>query len=179
MGGRVGGWVSVSVSVWYGDLSPQSTGGWQRIDCHEHGLMYLRCTPDPLSLAPCPPARRVLSLSLSAENGLQDIRTADWSNEVAPFWGEVVKSAMTSEGILGLLKAGWTTIKGETRGGGGGGVVLMGQNTTVTTPWKSGPPSVTVYVGGPPVNPASVAPALLELFKLDSVALSSAPVVAC
>lgn len=45
-------------------------------------------------------------------NGLQDIKTADWSNEVAPFWGEVVKSALTSEGILGLLKAGWTTIKG-------------------------------------------------------------------
>lgn len=46
-------------------------------------------------------------------NGLQDIKTADWSNEVAPFWGEVVKSAMTAEGIWGLLKAGWTTIKGE------------------------------------------------------------------
>ena len=45
-------------------------------------------------------------------NGLQDIKTADWSNEVAPFWGEVIKSAMTSEGIIGLFKAGWTTIKG-------------------------------------------------------------------
>jgi hypothetical protein len=45
-------------------------------------------------------------------NGLQDIKTADWSNEVAPFWGEVVKSALTSEGIIGLFKAGWTTIKG-------------------------------------------------------------------
>jgi len=48
-------------------------------------------------------------------NGLQDIRTADWSNEVAPFWGEVVKSALTSEGIWGLLKAGWTTIKGNSQ----------------------------------------------------------------
>lgn len=49
---------------------------------------------------------------LPEANGLQDIKIADWSNEVAPFWGEVVKSALTSEGILGLLKAGWTTIKG-------------------------------------------------------------------
>ncbi|PSC68197.1 gamma-tocopherol methyltransferase isoform A [Micractinium conductrix] len=44
--------------------------------------------------------------------GLTDIKTADWSEEVAPFWGEVIKSAFTSEGISGLLKAGWTTIKG-------------------------------------------------------------------
>eukprot|EP00879_Flechtneria_rotunda_P001463 GHRR01001617.1.p1 GENE.GHRR01001617.1~~GHRR01001617.1.p1 ORF type:complete len:335 (+),score=64.25 GHRR01001617.1:1509-2513(+) len=44
--------------------------------------------------------------------GLQDIKTADWSNEVAPFWGEVIKSALTSQGIMGLFKAGWTTIKG-------------------------------------------------------------------
>lgn len=43
---------------------------------------------------------------------MTDIKTADWSNEVAPFWGEVIKSAMTSEGIIGLFKAGWTTIKG-------------------------------------------------------------------
>lgn len=49
---------------------------------------------------------------LAEANGLQDIKIADWSNEVAPFWGEVVKSALTSEGIIGLFKAGWTTIKG-------------------------------------------------------------------
>lgn len=41
-----------------------------------------------------------------------DIKTADWSEEVAPFWGEVIKSAFTAEGIGGLLRAGWTTIKG-------------------------------------------------------------------
>ena len=41
-----------------------------------------------------------------------DIKTADWSEEVAPFWGEVIKTAFTAEGISGLLKAGWTTIKG-------------------------------------------------------------------
>lgn len=49
---------------------------------------------------------------LFREQGLTDIKTADWSEEVAPFWGEVIKSAFTAEGIAGLLKAGWTTIKG-------------------------------------------------------------------
>lgn len=44
--------------------------------------------------------------------GLVDIKTADWSNEVAPFWGEVIRSALTTKGIAGLFKAGWTTIKG-------------------------------------------------------------------
>jgi hypothetical protein len=42
----------------------------------------------------------------------QDIKTADWSEEVAPFWGAVIQSALTGQGLSGLLKAGWTTIKG-------------------------------------------------------------------
>ncbi|KIZ03430.1 Methyltransferase type 11 [Monoraphidium neglectum] len=44
--------------------------------------------------------------------GLVDVKTADWSNEVAPFWTEVIRSALTTKGIAGLFKAGWTTIKG-------------------------------------------------------------------
>jgi hypothetical protein len=36
---------------------------------------------------------------------------ADWSQEVAPFWGAVIKSALSTEGFSGLFKAGWTTIK--------------------------------------------------------------------
>jgi hypothetical protein len=51
---------------------------------------------------------------------LADIKTADWSEEVAPFWGEVIKTAFTAEGISGLLKAGWTTIKGALVSGGVG-----------------------------------------------------------
>ena len=42
---------------------------------------------------------------------LQNIKTADWSDEVAPFWGAVIKSAVSLEGIKGLFTAGWTTIK--------------------------------------------------------------------
>ena len=44
--------------------------------------------------------------------GMTDVRTADWSSEVAPFWGEVIKSALSVKGVMGLLGAGWTTIKG-------------------------------------------------------------------
>lgn len=42
----------------------------------------------------------------------QDIKTADWSEEVAPFWGAVIQTALTTQGVAGLMKAGWTTIKG-------------------------------------------------------------------
>ena len=44
-------------------------------------------------------------------NGLQGIKVDDWSEEVAPFWGEVIKSALTAEGVMGLFKAGLTTLK--------------------------------------------------------------------
>ena len=44
-------------------------------------------------------------------NGLQGIKTADWSEEVAPFWGAVIKSALSAQGFMGLFKAGITTIK--------------------------------------------------------------------
>lgn len=46
------------------------------------------------------------------DNGMQDIKTADWSEAVKPFWGAVIKSALSTAGIAGLFKAGWTTIKG-------------------------------------------------------------------
>ncbi|GLC72181.1 Tocopherol O-methyltransferase [Pleodorina starrii] len=44
--------------------------------------------------------------------GLTDIQTRDWSEEVSPFWGAVISTALTGEGLAGLLRAGWTTIKG-------------------------------------------------------------------
>ena len=31
---------------------------------------------------------------------------------MAPFWGAVIQSALTFEGVVGLLSAGWGTIKG-------------------------------------------------------------------
>lgn len=41
----------------------------------------------------------------------QDIRIDDWSEAVSPFWGAVIKSALSTQGFAGLFKAGWTTIK--------------------------------------------------------------------
>ena len=48
---------------------------------------------------------------LFKDNGLQGIKTEDWSEEVAPFWGAVIKSALSTQGVMGLFKAGLTTIK--------------------------------------------------------------------
>lgn len=49
---------------------------------------------------------------LFEKEGLSDIVTRDWSEEVSPFWGAVIQTALTGAGLQGLLKAGWTTIKG-------------------------------------------------------------------
>ncbi|CAI9760698.1 unnamed protein product [Fraxinus pennsylvanica] len=43
---------------------------------------------------------------------LQDIKAADWSESVAPFWPAVIKSALTWNGITSLLRSGWKTIRG-------------------------------------------------------------------
>lgn len=40
-----------------------------------------------------------------------NIRTADWSKAVAPFWDIVIDSALTPTAIWGLLTSGWTTIQ--------------------------------------------------------------------
>jgi hypothetical protein len=66
--------------------------------------------------------------ALLAEAGLAAIRRDDWSASVAPFWGAVIRSALSVKGIRGLFGAGWKTIKvwvrrrkGRETGGGGGG----------------------------------------------------------
>lgn len=43
---------------------------------------------------------------------LQDIKTADWSENVAPFWPAVIQSALTWRGFTSLLRSGWKTIRG-------------------------------------------------------------------
>ncbi len=43
--------------------------------------------------------------------GFTDLRVADWSTAVAPFWNVVIDSAITPQAILGLIKAGWKTIE--------------------------------------------------------------------
>lgn len=41
----------------------------------------------------------------------QHIRTEDWSTAVAPFWSEVIDSAIEWRALVGLLFAGWSTIE--------------------------------------------------------------------
>ncbi len=41
----------------------------------------------------------------------QNIRTADWSDAVAPFWDIVVDSTFEPQAIFGLLQSGWSTIQ--------------------------------------------------------------------
>ncbi|KST62835.1 methyltransferase domain-containing protein [Mastigocoleus testarum] len=42
---------------------------------------------------------------------LNNIRTADWSQAVAPFWDLVIQSAFNPKAIFGLLTSGWDTIQ--------------------------------------------------------------------
>lgn len=42
----------------------------------------------------------------------KNIRTADWSKAVAPFWDVVIDSALNPSAISGLLCSGWSTIQG-------------------------------------------------------------------
>ncbi|MDP8964238.1 MAG: methyltransferase domain-containing protein [Cyanobacteriota bacterium] len=42
----------------------------------------------------------------------QNIRTADWSDAVEPFWDIVIDSAFEPKAIFGLLQSGWSTIQG-------------------------------------------------------------------
>ncbi len=50
-------------------------------------------------------------LTIAKNLSFKDIWTADWSEEVAPFWNVVIDSALTPKAVWGLLSAGWTTIQ--------------------------------------------------------------------
>lgn len=49
--------------------------------------------------------------AIALDVGFQNIRTADWSQAVAPFWDLVIESAFDPKAIFGLLASGWTTIE--------------------------------------------------------------------
>ncbi|XP_060207694.1 gamma-tocopherol methyltransferase, chloroplastic [Lycium barbarum] len=50
-------------------------------------------------------------VNLLESNSLQDIKAADWSENVAPFWPAVIKSALTWKGFTSVIRSGWKTIK--------------------------------------------------------------------
>jgi tocopherol O-methyltransferase len=70
---------------------------------HLADIYRVYCLPYVISL----PEYEAIAHNLS----LQNIRTADWSTAVAPFWDVVIDSALNPTAILGLLRSGWGTIQ--------------------------------------------------------------------
>jgi len=70
---------------------------------HLADIYRVYCLPYVISL----PEYEAIAQSLTFQN----IRTADWSTAVAPFWNVVIDSAFTPAALLGLLRSGWTTIQ--------------------------------------------------------------------
>lgn len=70
---------------------------------HLEQIYEVYCLPYVISL----PEYKAIAQSI----GFNVLKTADWSNAVAPFWDEVILSAFSLEAILGLLTSGWTTMR--------------------------------------------------------------------
>ncbi|MEM9483733.1 MAG: methyltransferase domain-containing protein [Cyanobacteria bacterium P01_F01_bin.116] len=51
-------------------------------------------------------------VTLSQSLPLQELRSADWSRAVAPFWQDVVKSTFNPQVLWGIATAGWKTVEG-------------------------------------------------------------------
>jgi len=49
---------------------------------------------------------------LSEQAGFTDLRAADWSDAVAPFWDAVIGSVFEGEALTGLLQTGLPTMQG-------------------------------------------------------------------
>lgn len=71
---------------------------------HLAEIYRVYCLPFVISL----PEYEAIAKNLSFQN----IRTADWSKAVAPFWDFVIDSAFNLEVIVSLLFSGWSTIQG-------------------------------------------------------------------
>ena len=70
---------------------------------HLAEIYRVYCLPYVISL----PEYKAIANHLAFQN----IRTADWSDAVAPFWDIVIDSAFEPQAILGLLQSGWSTIQ--------------------------------------------------------------------
>lgn len=69
---------------------------------HLDAIYRVYCLPEVISL----PEYQAIAHGV----GFEGIRTRDWSSAVAPFWDEVIFSAMNPDAILNLLGCGWQTI---------------------------------------------------------------------
>lgn len=66
--------------------------------CNAYHLPYIISNPNYAELA--------------KEEGFTNIHIEDWTNAVAPFWPAVVRSALSVKSFVGLMQAGWPTIRG-------------------------------------------------------------------
>ncbi|KAI5067555.1 hypothetical protein GOP47_0018083 [Adiantum capillus-veneris] len=51
-------------------------------------------------------------VDIAQSMGLENIKSADWSKHITPFWPAVIVSALSFKGLRGLVTSGWTTVKG-------------------------------------------------------------------
>ncbi|MCO5576001.1 hypothetical protein L7F22_029808 [Adiantum nelumboides] len=86
------------------ELSP----GEESLKPSEQELLHKVCEAYYLP-AWCAPSTYV---NVAESMGLQDIRSADWTEHITLFWPAVIASAFSLKGMIGLFKSGWTTIKG-------------------------------------------------------------------
>uniref|UniRef100_B8HNU8 Methyltransferase type 11 n=1 Tax=Cyanothece sp. (strain PCC 7425 / ATCC 29141) TaxID=395961 RepID=B8HNU8_CYAP4 len=70
---------------------------------HLARIYQVYCLPYVISL----PEYAELAQALPLEN----LRTADWSTAVAPFWDVVIDSAFSLDVLWGILTSGWSTIQ--------------------------------------------------------------------
>lgn len=59
-----------------------------------------------------PMVARTSLVEYATAAGFTEIKSADWSRSVAPFWKAVIRTALRWQSVGGLLRAGWPTIKG-------------------------------------------------------------------
>lgn len=89
-------WCHRPTTSWAGSL----TANEKR---HLQAIYQVYCLPFVLSL----PDYEAIALDC----GFKALRSEDWSMAVAPFWDQVIDSAITPKAIAGLLQAGCKTIE--------------------------------------------------------------------
>lgn len=48
----------------------------------------------------------------AGELGMENSKFEDWTEYIKPFWWQVIKKAVSIQGVLGLINSGWTAIYG-------------------------------------------------------------------
>ncbi|MDS3861476.1 methyltransferase domain-containing protein [Thermosynechococcaceae cyanobacterium BACA0444] len=70
---------------------------------HLRRIYQVYCLPYVISL----PDYQAIATTLP----LTEVKTADWSSAVAPFWQDVIASTTSPQALWGLLTAGWSTVE--------------------------------------------------------------------